>query len=134
MNDLKAVEYYLNRYALTDARIESLIYRINRLKEQVYSIASTKPYTTGDGAKAVTRQLQDAHDELVKNVNEQLATQARIGELIESLEDPEMLAVFECRYFEQKTFSQIAKKLFMSKTKVQSLHKAGLGVIAEQLK
>ena len=113
MNDLKKTELYLREYSIARMRIDVLV----ESKKKIDKLAVF--------ADATTQELMEAIDKVVDQ-------HKQIRDMIESIEDPEIRTVLEYRYYRQLTFSAIAKKLYISKTKVQNLHREGLTLITSR--
>lgn len=127
MKDLKSVEHYLCEYSLAEVRIDVLREELDDLLSSIQVAAATMKNVDNSGdVDELSDKAQQLSDILSGEINAIADRCEKIVEMVNALEDPEMRVVLECRYFKQMTFSKIAKKLYISKTKAQDLHKRGL--------
>lgn len=127
MKDLKSVEHYLCEYSLAGIRIDVLREELNELLGSIQAADATMKNVGNIGdADELSDKARQLSDTLSGEINAIADRCEKIEEMVNSLEDPEMRVVLECRYFKQMTFSKIAKKLYISKTKAQDLHRRGL--------
>ena len=133
MADLKSMENYLREYTLVKVRIDGLKEELDDLLTTIGDIENT---LSGMSGNKTDNRLSDGAErlfsELLVEINEITDRYKRVGVMIGGMENPEMKAVFACRYLEQLAFWKIAKKLDMSETKVKTLHKSGLMILKER--
>ena len=133
MTDLKQVEYYLHEYSLAETRLNSLRGELRNMVQAVEEAEMIIEHIDSEEVAELlsikVRRILDAFLGEIDTVTERCE---EIIEMINSLVDPEMRAVFEFSYYKQMTFSRIATELYISKTKVQDLHRTGLAIIDSQ--
>lgn len=132
MNGTKSVEYYLWEYILSDAQIDALHAELNQRLATIADVESALKSMDKNESDRLSADAERLSFALLGEIGSITDRCEKVTAMIASLEDPEMRAVFEYRYYRRMTFSGIAKKLYMSKTKVQALHRSGLAILQER--
>ena len=135
MSGAKMLVHYLSEYSLAVTRIAVLKEEFDRL---VGIVTDTNNALGSIGKREESERLYDAIERVsttllaeIDNITDRCM---KIEEMIASLRDPEMRAVFECRYFNRMTFAAIGKRLFMSSTKAKTLHASGVEIVNKRYK
>ena len=130
MSNLKQVENYLLESTSPEARIDAISYKLNSLVESMERAKAVAESSVNNSvADQIHMQIQTVSDNLLSEIQNISRHSEKIFQMIASLENPEVKSVLECRYYGHLSYSQIGKKLYISKTKAQGLHREGLETI-----
>jgi DNA-directed RNA polymerase specialized sigma24 family protein len=125
MTDAKA---YLTQVELYDTHINNKLEELQRLKEFTRQITSTLKKdvvaTSGKQDKLgdAIAKIVDLETEINEAIDAYIDKRRDVDRLINRLTEPDQVAVLHKRYFEYKTWPQIAKEMHMAERTVQYTH------------
>ena len=71
-------------------------------------------------------EIEEIKDRLSKKINEGIARLDDISKCVDVMENPSERAILRYKYFTQMTWEDIASKMYISRTKVISIHGTAL--------
>lgn len=123
---------YLRQYNAIKNDVDSLKCEIAEVKELRGSLSGIdygkdKIQTTpSDGLINSICKQEQLEERLIKKINEGIARLDDISRCVDTIEDPDERAILRYKYFTQMTWDEIAHKMFISRTKVISMHGTAL--------
>lgn len=111
MCDAKA---YLRKIELADVHINNKLEDLHKLRSMVTKITATISPVPGSGSGGQDKlgdaiaKIVDLQDEINRRIDNYVDLKREIGELLDKIEDPDHVKVLHKRYFEYKTWEQIA--------------------------
>lgn len=126
---------YLNRAYLLDELIKSKERERAELKELLTSIPSqdfSSPVVSSSGGKnnanfvKILDEISELDDKLNKEINNYLNVKKEIGELIDSVEDPNERLILRLRHIDFKSWAKIAEDLGYSERQVYRIYSQAL--------
>ena len=131
---------YLKQIAKLDAQIESKLAETKRLWDIATSTApvmqeAVVSHSTGEGkVESAAVKIADLRQEINVAIDELVDTRREVNQLIEQLPSEKQYKVLYKRYFEGKTWEQIACEIGCSYQSVNRLHKRALHNVGNLLK
>ena len=123
-----AVKSYLQKIRLYDTHINNKIAELSRLKGMVTNITPTlkDDVVSGSGSKDklgdTVAKIVDLQDEINKAIDEFVDKKNEVCAIIDSLQNPDHVALLHKRYVEYLTWEQIACEMHMSYRNVCYIH------------
>lgn len=126
---------YLNRAYLLDKLIKSKERERAELKELLTSIPSqdfSSPVVSSSGEKnnanfvKILDEISELDDKLNKEINNYLNVKKEIGELIDSVEDPNERLILRLRHIDFKSWAKIAEELGYSERQAFRIYRQAL--------
>ncbi len=126
---------YLNRAYLLDKLIKSKERERAELKELLTSISSqdfSSPVVSSSGEKnnanfvKILDEISELDDKLNKEINNYLNVKKEIGELIDSVEDPNERLLLRLRHIDFKSWAKIAEELGYSERQAFRIYRQAL--------
>lgn len=125
MTDAKV---YLSQLKLIDARIDTKLEEVWRLKTLLFHITSTiKPISVSstkrhDRTEELIAKIEDLNSEIDGEIDALVDKRHEIGKLLDKLQDDDEMKVLRKLYCEYKKWPQIAKEMHMSERNAQYIH------------
>lgn len=126
---------YLNRAYFLDKLIKSKERERAELKELLTSIPSqdfSSPVVSSSGGKnnanfvEILDEISELDDKLNKEINNYLNVKKEIGELIDSVEDPNERLILRLRHIDFKSWAKIAEELGYSERQAFRIYRQAL--------
>lgn len=137
---LSSAKEYLRQVKLLDVQIDSRLRDLYHLKDMVYKITATLSTVPSSGSGSLDRlgdsvaKIVDLQDEINRDVDRFVDLKKEIMALTEGLTDADQISVLHKRYFEYKTWEQIACEMHMCYRNVCYIHGKALLAVAELMK
>ena len=137
MTDAKS---YLMQVELYDTHINNKLEELARLKELTRHITSSikdVPVSGGgnqDKLGSAIAKIVDLENEINEAVDAYIDKRREVGKVLERLGDADQIGVLHKRYFEYKTWEQIACEMFMSYRGVCYIHGRALQAMDQVMK
>lgn len=119
---------YLKQVKLLDMKISLMIDEISRLRLIITKITPTLTYDAGFGGSSQDKlgstisKIIDLENELNDNIDSYIDIKTEILHAMQQLSDPEEYGCLYKRYFEFKTWDQIAEELHMTSRNACNVH------------
>lgn len=132
MCDAKA---YLRKIELLDAHINNRISDLHELKSLVTKITATISQVCVSGSGSQDRlgdsvaKIIDLQDEINQKIDQYVDLKRSISGLLEQIQDPDQVKILHKRYFEYKTWEQIACETKYSYRNVCYIHGKALQAV-----
>ena len=133
MSDAKA---YLRKIELLDANINNRIDDLHALKSLVTKITATISPVCVSGSGNQDKlgdsvaKIIELQDEINRKIDRFVDLKREISDLLEQIEDPDQVKVLHKRYFEYKTWEQIALEVGYKYRNVCYIHGKALQAVA----
>ncbi len=132
---ISAVKAYLQKIRLYDTHINNKVAEMSRLKNMVLNITPTlkDDVVSGSGSKDklgdTVAKIVDLQDEINKAIDEFVDRKNEVCALIDSLQNPDHVALLHKRYVEYLTWEQIACDMHISYRHATRMHGRALQAI-----
>ena len=137
---LSSAKEYLRQVKLLDVQIDSRLHELYHLKDMVRKITTTLSPVPSSGSGNLDRlgdsvaKIIDLQDEINRDVDRFVDLKKDIMAMTEGLTDADQVNVIHKRYFEYKTWEQIACEMYMSYRNVCYIHGKALLAVTELMK
>lgn len=126
---------YLRKIELFDANINNRISDLQELKSLVTKITATISPVCVSGSGNQDRlgdavaKIVDMQDEINRKIDKYIALKKEISAMLEQIQDPDQVKVLHMRYFEYKSWEQIAFEMNYSYRNVCYIHGKALQAV-----
>ena len=132
---------FLLQVKLCDTHINNELEELHRLKDMVLKVTSTwKTDVTSNGSgnqdklgEAIAK-IVDMEEEINRAVDTYVDKKREVNAVLGKIQDPDQVAVLYKRYFQDKTWEQIACEMHMTFRNVCYIHGKALQVVEGILK
>lgn len=131
---------YLRTVELLDVQIDSRLRDLYHLKDMVYKITATLSPVPSGKSSSLDRlgdsvaKIVDLQAEINRDIDRFVDLKKEIMAVMEGLTDADQVSVLHKRYFEYKTWEQIACEMHMSYRNVCYIHGKALLAVTELMK
>lgn len=132
---ISAVKAYLQKIRLYDTHINNKVAEMSRLKDMVLNITPTlkDDVVSGSGSKDklgdTVAKIVDLQDEISRAIDEFVDRKNEVCAIIDSLQNPDHVALLHKRYVEYLTWEQIACDMHISYRHATRMHGRALQAI-----
>lgn len=132
---ISAVKAYLKKIRLYDTHINNKVAEMSRLKDMVLNITPTlkDDVVSGSGSKDklgdTVAKIVDLQDEINRAIDEFVDKKNEVCAIIDSLQNPDHVALLHKRYVEYLTWEQIACDMHISYRHATRMHGRALQAI-----
>lgn len=132
---ISAVKAYLQKIRLYDTHINNKVAEMSRLKDMVLNITPTlkDDVVSGSGSKDklgdTVAKIVDLQDEINRAIYEFVDRKNEVCAIIDSLQNPDHVALLHKRYVEYLTWEQIACDMHISYRHATRMHGRALQAI-----
>ena len=132
---ISAVKAYLQKIRLYDTHINNEVAEMSRLKDMVTNITPTlkDDVVSGSGSKDklgdTVAKIVDLQDEINRAIDEFVDRKNEVCAIIDSLQNPDHVALLHKRYVEYLTWEQIACDMHISYRHATRMHGRALQAI-----
>lgn len=134
------VKSFLTQVELYDTHINHKMVEVERLYDLLYKVTPTLKADVVQGSGNAdpmgdtVAKIVDLQNEINAEIDALVDRKKQINEMLDYVTDPDELAVLYMRYFEFKTFEEIAYELHCTYRNVCYIHGRALNTLAEIMK
>ena len=134
------VKWFLEQVKLCDTHINNKLAELSSLKDMVTHITASLGGEVVSGGSNQDKlgdaiaKIIDLENEINNAVDAYIDKKKQVGAVLDKLTDPDQIKVLHKRYFEDKTWEEIACEMHMTYRNVCYIHGRALQAVSEILK